>query len=181
MRAMIYCHVGITGAEDYATRRGPHRPAHLERIAGLRAKGFVVGGGPAPDGKTGDLFYRAPDLETVARLVEEDPYWKGGVWTGYKPEAFSQFLEPWRQVEVMTDGTRVVTLVEGVAPDVEMASFALIEARGAGRMAFGGFFPGGRTLALMNTPDPAQALAPLIESGLWTPGTLTGRTFIHVL
>ena len=115
MSAMIYCHVGITAAEDYATRRGAHRPAHLERIAGLRAQGFVVGGGPAPDGKTADLFYRAPDLDTVVRLVEEDPYWKGGVWTGYKPEAFSQFLEPWRQVEVMTDGTRLVTLVEGLA------------------------------------------------------------------
>ena len=181
MSAMIYCHVGITAAEDYATRRGAHRPAHLERIAGLRAQGFVVGGGPAPDGKTADLFYRAPDLETVVRLVEEDPYWKGGVWTGYKPEAFSQFLEPWRQVEVMTDGTRLVTLVEGLAPDVEMASFALIEARGAGRMAFGGFFPGGETLALMRGDDAEKALEDLRASGLWQDGTLLARPLLHVL
>ena len=142
MPAMIYCHVGITAAEDYATRRGRHSPAHLERIAGLRAEGFVVGGGPAPDGKTADLFYRAPDLDTVVRLVEEDPYWKGGVWTAYKPEAFSQFLEPWRQVEILTDGSRTVTLVEGLAPDVEMASFALIEARGAGRHGLRRILPG---------------------------------------
>jgi hypothetical protein len=33
----------------------------------------------------------------------------------------------------------------------------------------------------MNSPDAAKALEPLIESGLWTAGTLTGRPFIHVL
>jgi len=79
------------------------------------------------------------------------------------------------------DGSRKVTIVEGEAPDSEMASFALVEARGAGRMAFGGFFPGGSTWALMRSPDPELALADLEASGLWKPGSLTARPLLHVL
>jgi uncharacterized protein len=181
MGAMHAYHVGITAADDYITRRGAHRPQHLERIAGLRAQGAVIGGGPAPDGKTADIFYRAPDLEALTRLVEEDPYWKGGVWTAYQPEAFSQFLEPWRVPELSTDGSRLTMLVEGEAPDIEMATFALIEERGAGRVAFGGFFPGGRTLVLVNSRDADEAVGGLAESGFWTKGTLRARPFLHVL
>lgn len=181
MDAMRVYHVGITAADDYTTRRTAHRPQHLERIAGLRAQGAVIGGGPAPDGKSADLFYRAPDLEAVTRLVEEDPYWKGGVWTAYRPEAFSQFLEPWRMPDLSTDGSRLTMLVEGETPDVEMATFALIEERGAGRLAFGGFFPDGRTLALVNSRDPAEAVDRLAASGFWTAGTLRARPFLHVL
>jgi hypothetical protein len=57
----------------------------------------------------------------------------------------------------------------------------LIEARGAGRMAFGGFFPGGSTWALMRSPDSELALADLEASGLWKPGSLTARPLLHVL
>jgi uncharacterized protein len=181
MSAMRFYHVAITAAEDYLPRRAAHRAQHLERIVALRSQGAVIAGGPAPDGKTADLFYRAPDLDVVTRLVEEDPYWKGGVWTAYQPEAFAQFLEPWRVPELSADGSRVTMLVEGEAPDVEMATFALIEERGAGRVAFGGFFPGGRTLVLVNAADPDAAVARLAESGFWTKGTLRARPFVHVL
>jgi uncharacterized protein YciI len=181
MATMHFYHVAITAADDYMTRRAAHRAAHLERIVGLRAQGAVIGGGPAPDGRTADLFYRAPDEEALTRLVEEDPYWKSGVWTAVRPEAFTQFLEPWRVPELSTDGSRLTMLVEGEAPDVEMATFALIQERGAGRVAFGGFFPGGRTLALVNSRDAAEAVSRLAESGLWTAGTLRARPFVHVL
>jgi uncharacterized protein len=181
MPDMLFYHVGITAADDYLTRRAAHRSQHLERIAGLRDQGVVIGGGPAPDGKSADIFYRVPDLDVLSRLVEEDPYWKGGVWTAYTPEAFSQFLEPWRLPDVSADGSRLTMLVEGEAPDVEMATFALIEERGAGRVAFGGFFPGGRTLVLVNATDPAAAVERLAETGLWTKGTLRARPFLHVL
>jgi uncharacterized protein YciI len=70
---MLFYHVAITAADDYLTRRAAHRPQHLERIAGLRAQGLVIGGGPAPDGKSADLFYRVPEPEAVARLVGEIP------------------------------------------------------------------------------------------------------------
>jgi uncharacterized protein len=178
---MIVYHVGITAAEDYLTRRERHRRAHLDRIIALRADGLCLGGGPAPDGRTADLFYRVNQPADVARLVEEDPYFTGGVWTAYSAKSFSRFLEPWELPPVVLDGSRRVTLVEGLPADVEMASFALIEARGAGRMAFGGFFPDDQTLALMRTPDPDAAVAALRETGLWKPETLRSRPLLHVL
>src|SRR5262249_21780726 len=152
-----FYHVAIDAVPDYLTRRTAHRQAHLDRVVELRRRGLVVGGGPEPGGKTADLFYRVPDRDLLRRLVEEDPYFAGGVWAAYRPRAFSQFLEPWEQPPLVADGSRLATILEGVAPDVDMASFALIEARGAGRMAFGGFFPGGDTLAVMRTPDAAEA------------------------
>jgi len=178
---VIVYHVAITAADDYIERRAAHRTGHLERITELRRLGFVIGGGPAPDGRTADIVYRVQQAADITRLIEEDPYWMGGVWKAWQPRDFAQFLEPWEMPPVVTDGSRKVTIVEGEAPDVEMASFALIEARGAGRMAFGGFFPAGTTWALMRTPDPGAALAEITESGLWKPGSLTTRPLLHVL
>jgi len=178
---VIVYHVAIRAADDYPVRREAHRVAHLERILGLRARGACIGGGPAPDGRTADLFYRAEQPGDLRRLVEDDPYFTGGVWTAYEPRTFAQFLEPWELPPPVFDGSRRVTIVEGETEDVEMASFALIEARGARRMAFGGFFPGGRTLCLMRDVDPAHATAELQATGLWAAGTLRGRPLLHVL
>ena len=178
---MIVCRVALTAADDYLLRRGTHRDAHLERIVELRQRGFVIGGGPSPDGRTADIVYRIPQASVIGKLVEEDPYWTGGVWTAWQPRDFAQFVEPWEMPPVVIDGSRAATIVEGEAPDAEMASFALIEARGAGRMAFGGLFPGGATWALMRSPDAATAVADLEASGLWKPGSLTTRPLLHVL
>jgi len=178
---VIVSHVRITAADDYLERRAAHRAAHLERIVELRKRGFVIGGGPSPDGKTADLVYRSPQAGDLKRLVEEDPYWTGGVWKTWHSSDFAQFLEPWELPPVVTDGSRAVIIVEGEAPDVEMASFVLIEARGAGRMVFGGFFPGGLTWALMRSTEPDSILADLTETGFWKPGTLTTRPLLHVL
>ena len=171
----------MTAADDYLERRAAHRGAHIERIVELRQRGFVLGGGPSPDGKTADIVYRVPQPGAINRILEEDPYWTGGVWKTWEPRDFAQFIEPWEMPPVVLDGSRKVTIVEGEAPDSEMASFALIEARGAGRMAFGGFFPGGATWALMRSPDADTAVADLEASGLWKPGSLTTRPLLHVL
>jgi hypothetical protein len=178
---VIVCRVAITASEDYLERRTEHRAAHLERIVELRQRGFVLGGGPSPDGKTADIVYRVPQPGAINRIIEEDPYWTGGVWKTWEPRDFAQFIEPWEMPPVVLDGSRRVTIVEGEAPDSEMASFALIEARGAGRMAFGGFFPSGATWALMRSPDADTAVADLEGSGLWKPGSLTTRPLLHVL
>lgn len=178
---MIVYHVGITAAEDYVAKREPHRQAHLERLMGLRQRGLVIGGGPAPDGRRADIFYRVQQAEDITRLIEEDPYWTGGVWTAYEPRSFAQFLEPWELPPLVIDGSRKATIVEGLAPDVEMASFALIEARGAGRMAFGGFFPRGETLALMRSEEAEPTLDALGATGFWKDGSLRARPLLYVL
>ena len=179
--AVIVSHVAIATVEGYLTKRMPYRQANLEYLMGLRAHALVIGGGPAPDGTAADVFCRTQQPEDIKRLIEGSPFFTNGLWTGYTPRSFAQFLEPWEASVPMPDESRTATLVEGMAPDVEMASFALIEARGAGRMAFGGFFPGGETLALMRTADPAEAVAWLSETGFWKEGTLTGRPLLHVL
>jgi uncharacterized protein YciI len=178
---MIVFHIAVTAAEDYATRREGHRRAHLERLQGLRAAGILIGGGPAPDGRTADIFYRLQQPGQLKHAMEEDPYWTGGVWTGYEPRSFAQFVEPWELPPVVLDGSRQVTIVQGPVADHEMAQFALIELRGARRLAFGGFFEGGGTLAVVRTADPARALAWLGDSGFWKPAELTTRPLLHVL
>lgn len=178
---MLIAHVAVTTSDDYLARRGPHREAHLSRLAELRSRGFVVGGGPAPDGRSADLFYRAPDEAAVRRLVDEDPYVLGGAWTGYAVNAFREFLEPWRMPPIVIDGTRRVTIVEGRVTDPVMAPLSLVEARGAGRLLFGGLLEGGESLLVMASPEAGEALRGVAESGFWDPATLRARPLLYVL
>jgi uncharacterized protein YciI len=178
---VIVFHLAITTADDYAAKREPHRRAHLERLQGLRAAGIVIGGGPAPDGRRVDIFYRLQQPAQITHAVEEDPYFLAGAWTGYTPHSFTHFVEPWEQVPLVLDGSRVATIVEGPVGDHDMAEFALIEARGAGRLAFGGFFEGARTLAVMTTPRGDEAMAWLTDSGFWKKDALTARSWLRVL
>ena len=178
---MIVYHIAVTTAEDYLTRREPHRREHIERLQGLRAAGILIGGGPAPDGTGVDLVYRLQQPGQIKHAMEEDPYWTSGAWTAYEPRSFTQFVEPWEMVPVVLDGSRRVTIVEGATADHDMAQFSLIEMRGAGRLAFGGFFEGGGTFAVTNTANGVEALTWFVETGFWKPGGLTARPFLHVL
>src|SRR3989449_8321052 len=126
-------------------------------------------------------LYRLQQPTQLKNAIEEDPYWTGGVWTRYEPRSFAQFVEPWEMVPVVLDGSRKVTIVEGPVTDHAMAQFALIEMRGAGRVGFGGFFEDGRTLALVKSADPAEALRWFGESGFWKPAELAARPLLHVL
>ena len=178
---MIVFHIAVTAAADYLTKRDAHRREHIARVQGLRAASILIGGGPAPDGKTADMFYRLQQPWQVKPAMEEDPYWTGGVWTAYTPRSFSHFVEPWEQVPVVLDGSRVTTIVEGPVADLDMAQISLIELRGAGKLAFGGILEDGQTLVVMTTPDAGAAKASLAEHGFWDPAKLTTRPFIHVL
>ena len=178
---MIVFHIAVTAAPDYLTRREVYRRAHIERLQGLRANGILIGGGPSTDGTTADIFYRLQQPAQLKHAIEEDPYWTGGVWTHYEPRSFSQFVEPREMVPVVLDGSRRVILVEGPTAEHDMAQFALIEMRGAGRVAFGGFFEGGGTLAVVKTPDADEALRWFAETGFWESGGLATRPWLHVL
>jgi hypothetical protein len=178
---MIVFHVAITTVDDYASRREPHRRAHIERLMGLRAAGIVIGGGPSPDGRQVDIVYRVQQPPQLTLAVEEDPYWVAGAWTGYTPRSFAEFVEPWQLPPVVLDGSRQVNIVEGPVSDHDMAQFALIELRGAGRLAFGGCFEGGQTLAVMRSSDPAEAIGWLAETEFWSAESLTARPYLHVL
>jgi uncharacterized protein YciI len=181
MRRVIVFHVAVTAAEDYAAKREASRRDHIARLQGLRANGILIGGGPAPDGKTADIFYRLQQAWQVKPAMEEDPYWTGGVWTAYTPRSYSHFVEPWELVPVVLDGSRAATIVEGPVADLDMAQIALIEMRGAGKLAFGGILDGEQTLVVMKTTDGDEARSWLGEHGFWDPAKLTTRSFLHVL
>ena len=178
---MIVFHIALTAADDYQTRREAHRRDHIGRLQGLRANNILIGGGPSADGRTADLFYRLQQPAQLKYAIEEDPYWTGGVWTRYEPKSFSQFVEPWEMVPVVLDGTRRLTIVEGPTAQHDMAQFALIEMRGAGRLAFGGFFEDGGTLAIAKTADPDEAIRWFTETTFWKPDAITTRPWLHVL
>jgi hypothetical protein len=179
---VIVFHVAVTAADDYLTRREAHRREHIGRLQGLRANTILIGGGPSPDGKTADLFYRLQQPWQVKPAMEEDPYWTGGVWTKYEPRSFSHFVDPWELVPIVLDGSRVATIVEGPVADLDMAQIVLVEMRGAGKLAFGGILDGGaQTLVVMKTTDAEEAKGWLGEHGFWDPATLTARPFLHVL
>lgn len=178
---MTVYHATIATSEDYVERRAKHRSAHLERILGLRTRGFVVAGGPAPDGRTAEIFYRGQQPSDVNRLIEEDPYYLAGVWKTYNLRAFTEFVDPLESPPLIIDGSRRVALVEGTAREVDSAKFAFTRLRGAGRLGFGGFFEGKGTLALLTTANAAEALGWLEETGFWEKGSLTARSFLYVL
>jgi uncharacterized protein len=178
---VIVFHIAVTAAADYLVRREAHRRDHIARLQGLRANGILIGGGPSTDGATADIFYRLQQPAQLTHAIEEDPYWTGGVWTRYEPKSFSQFVEPWEMVPVVLDGTRRATIVEGPTAQLDMAQFALIEMRGAGRLAFGGFFEDGSTMAVVNTADGDEAMRWFAETGFWKPDALTARPWLHVL
>ncbi len=102
---MSVYHAMITTSEDYLERRAKHRQAHLERIVGLRTQGRVVAGGPAPDGRMAEIFYRAHQRSDVIRLIEEDPYYLAGAWTAYTLRVFTEFIEPLALPPLVTDGS----------------------------------------------------------------------------
>jgi uncharacterized protein YciI len=178
---VIVYHVAITTADDYLTRREAHRQTSFEHLMGLRAHGMIIAAGPAPDGRSCDLFCRVQQPGDIEKVVQTSPLFVDGLWTGYSPRSFAEFLEPWELPPPRPDETRLATLVEGATPDAEMASFVFIEERGAGRLLFGGFFPDGSSLAFMTSADPAAAIAPLDASGLFTTGTLRARPLLHIL
>jgi uncharacterized protein len=178
---VIVLHVAIRTSADYVTRREPHRRAHIERLTGLRGVGAVIGGGPAPDGTSVDLVYRLQRPDQLTPIVEEDPYWRAGAWTGYRPRSFTNFVEPWQLPEIVLDGSRLVTIVEGRVTDGDMAEFVLIEMRGRQQIAFGGFFEDGDTFAICTTPDAGKAVGWFAESGFWAAERLRARPLLWVL
>jgi uncharacterized protein len=179
---MTVVHVRITCAEDYVARRAPVREAHIARLQGLRAAGALVAGGPAPDGRSAELFYRVPDHLALRAIVEEDPYHLVGGWTAYVPREYETFVEPWEaEPPVVLDGSRPALVVEGVAADRDMAQLALVELRGAGRIVFGGFLRDGSTVAVARTTNPDEAAGWLADTGSWKPDDLTTRAWLYVI
>ncbi len=75
---------------DVEVRRAPYRQAHLEGLARQKAAGLLLTIGPTADLTRVLGIYEAPTAEMVRELIESDPYWQQGIWTGYE-------IYPWIQ------------------------------------------------------------------------------------
>ncbi len=66
--------------EDVLSRRGPHRPEHLARIASEKEAGRVVLAGSLGDPPVGAaIVFRGVDADFVEDFVRSDPYVSAGL------------------------------------------------------------------------------------------------------
>ncbi len=79
-----------TYCENALEKRGPFRDQHLKRLNTLKQKGTLITLGPTKCTRYVFGIFQATNVETVQQLVEEDVYWKEGIWT-------SAEVYPWVQ------------------------------------------------------------------------------------
>jgi uncharacterized protein YciI len=81
-----------TYVDDIVDRRGPHRPAHLERIRAEKDAGRVIMAGAVGDPPNGGVFvFQGVAREHVERFAAGDPYVEAGLVTERR-------IEPWTLV-----------------------------------------------------------------------------------
>lgn len=76
--------------DNVLEKRAPHRQAHLDRLAQLKANGSLVTLGPTQDLTQVFGVYEAETEDAARQLVEEDPYWQHGIWTEYSIKEWIQ-------------------------------------------------------------------------------------------
>lgn len=179
-RAGVF-HVAVTAAPDFFTRRDTCRAEHLARLRALHQDGRYLAGGPSLDGRSADLFFRLPDADEVRRTVEEDPYWRAGLWTRCHPRRFASFLASSEPAPVVTDGSRRTVVVEATARDPARALSALRGMQETGRLALGGIFEDRSAVALTAAgAEPAEVMAWFHPQGAWVPESLRARVLLRV-
>ena len=73
-----------TYTEDAVTKREPYRAEHLACLQTLKDEGKVVTIGPTKDVTKLIAILDVESEDEARRLIEEDPYWTGSIWTGYE-------------------------------------------------------------------------------------------------
>lgn len=76
--------------ENALEKRTPYRQQHLEGLAALKSQGILLTLGPTQDNTQVFGIYEAASADEVRQLVENDPYWKNGIWTEYQVKEWIQ-------------------------------------------------------------------------------------------
>ncbi len=76
--------------ENALDKRQPYRQAHLDGLAQQKDAGILVTLGPTADNTQVFGIYDAENEASVRQLIENDPYWKHGIWTEYEVKAWIQ-------------------------------------------------------------------------------------------
>ncbi len=78
--------------EDVLEKRAPYRQDHLDGLAAQKESGVLITIGPTKDLTKVFGIYDADSEDTVRQLVENDPYWKNGIWTEYEIREWIQAI-----------------------------------------------------------------------------------------
>ena len=76
--------------EDAIFKREPFREKHLNRLKSLKDRDILVTLGPTKCNKYLFGIFNAIDEKQLRDFIEEDIYWKKGIWTKYD-------IYPWVQ------------------------------------------------------------------------------------
>ena len=69
--------------EDAIIKREPFREQHLKRLKDLKDNNILVTLGPTKCTKYLFGIFNANDVNELKDLIEEDIYWKKGIWIDY--------------------------------------------------------------------------------------------------
>ena len=176
-RVPVY-HVRFICAPDYMARRLPFRPAHLAQLVKLRDDGHVIAGGPEPDGGAAHIFYRVPDLAALNALLADNVFYDAKLFVAHDVRAFTDVVLP--LAPLPADAGLKATLVEGRLGDWARASQGLATLQRQDRVGFGGRFADGTGLAVVRSPEAAEAIGWLAQATAFT-GALTARAWSQTL
>ena len=70
--------------KDVIIRRKPFREEHLNRLKTLKDRNILVTLGPTKCTKYLFGIFNAKDENQLKDFIEEDIYWKKGIWINYK-------------------------------------------------------------------------------------------------
>ena len=79
-----------TYCADALEKRAPYRDEHLARLQSLKEQKTLVTLGPTEGSTHVFGIFEADSIDVVRRLVEDDIYWKKGIWTALE-------VYPWIQ------------------------------------------------------------------------------------
>ena len=66
--------------ENAIEKRAPFRDEHLSRLLKLKEEGLLITLGPTKCNKFVFGIFEARSIDEVRKLLENDIYWKEGVW-----------------------------------------------------------------------------------------------------
>ena len=76
--------------EDAIQKRTPFREEHLDRLSKLKQQGILITLGPTKCSRYVFGIFEPPSLDELRKIIEDDVYWKKGIWISYE-------IYPWIQ------------------------------------------------------------------------------------
>ena len=76
--------------DNAVEKRSPFREEHLNRLSSLKQQGKLITLGPTKCTRYVFGVFQVSTLDELKKLIEEDVYWKQGIWTSYE-------IYPWTQ------------------------------------------------------------------------------------